>query len=125
MISVLLTTLLEIIKLYPDVVTGNADERDLSAAKKRFYQSLCDMVDHRIQIAFDERRRHQSYERIAVADAINTGIKTTANIIKSITALNSAPPPPADIYDSQLMQAWQDDYTLWYQTKRKSGIEIE
>lgn len=125
MISVLLTTLLEVIKLDHDVLTGNADEKDLPEARKRFYQSLCDMIDHRIQIAFDERRRHQSYERIAVADSINSSIKTTASTIKSITALNSAPPPPADIYNMKAMQEWQDAYTLWYQTKRKAGIDIE
>jgi hypothetical protein len=125
MIGVLLTTLLEVIKIDHDVTTGNADERDASEARKRFYQALCDMVDHRIQLAFDERRRHQSYERIAVADSINVNIKTTASTIRSISALNSAPPPPEDIYNTKAMQEWQDAYKAWYQTKRKAGIDIE
>ena len=126
MINVLLTTLKEVIEAEQDHSTGNADERDVFEAKKRFSQALNELIDYRIQIAFDERRRSQSYERIAVADSINVGVKSMASTVKSITALNSAPPPPPkDLKDPEKLRLWRESYEDWYETKRKTGITIE
>ena len=126
MISVLLTTLKEVIEAEQDHSTGNADERDVFEAKKRFSQALNELIDYRIQIAFDERRRSQSYERIAVADSINVGVKSMASTVKGITALNSAPPPPPkDLKDPEKLRLWRESYEDWYETKRKTGITIE
>jgi hypothetical protein len=121
--NVLLATLLEFLDLNKDFVTGNADEVEVSESKKRFFQALIDVIDYRVQIAMEERRRALSQERIAVADSINSSIKSTASTIKSITALNSAPPPPTTA-NSDDMQKWLEEYDKWYNTKRKDGVSI-
>jgi hypothetical protein len=121
--NVLLATLLEFLDLNKDFVTGNADEVEVSESKKRFFQALIDVIDYRVQIAMEERRRALSQERIAVADSINSSIKSTASTIKSITALNSAPPPPTTA-NPEDMQKWLEAYDKWYNTKRKDGISI-
>lgn len=121
--NVLLATLLEFLDINKDFVTGNADELEVSESKKRFFQALIDVVDYRIQLALEERRKSLSQERIAVADSINASIKSTASTIKSISALNSAPPPPTS-NDPEAMKRWIEAYDQWYNTKRKEGISI-
>lgn len=125
MINVLLATLTEVIDAQRDHASGQADTKDVLEAKKRFSQALNELIDHRIALAFEERRRHVSQERIAAADSINAGVKSLATNIKSIAALNSAPPPPQDVKDSDAMDKWRDAYLEWYETKRKKGISIE
>jgi hypothetical protein len=65
-----------------------------------------------------------SQERIAVADSINSTIKTSAAVIKSVTALNSAPPPPNAIDDHKKMEEWRKQYLEWYENQRKKGISV-
>lgn len=125
MINVLLATLTEVIQAQQDHATGNADTKDVLAAKKRFAQALHEIIDHRIDLAMEERRRHLSQERIARADSINAGVKNMAANIKSIAALNSAPPPPENLKDQDALKQWRDAYSEWYESKRKAGITIE
>jgi len=124
MINVLLATLTEVIQAQQDHATGNADTKDVLEAKKRFAQALNEVIDHRIDLIMEERRRHLSQDRIARADSINAGVKSMAANIKSIVALNSAPPPPQDLKDTKAMQQWRDAYSEWYESKRKEGITI-
>lgn len=125
MINVLFATLMEVIQAQKDHSTGNADEKDVMESKKRFAQALHELIDYRIELAMEKRRRMISHERIAVADSINAGVKSLATNIKGIAALNSAPPPPQDIDDHDAMENWREVYTEWYERKRKEGITIE
>lgn len=125
MINVLLATLTEVIEAQRDHAAGQADTKDVLEAKKRFSQALNELIDHRIAIAFEERRRHISQDRIATADSINAGVKSLAANIKSIAALNSAPPPPQDLKNWEAMNKWREAYSEWYETKRKKGVSIE
>lgn len=124
MINVLITTLTEVLSAQKDYSTGNSEAKDVDDAKKRFAQSLHEYIDYRIQKAFDIRRKHQSQDRIKVADSINSSVKSTASTIRSISALNSAPPPP-DLSDPEGLEKWKEIYEKWYETKRKDGINIE
>ena len=122
--DVLLTTLLSVIDTHHDLITGAAEPHDLQEVKKRFYQALHDLIDFRIKVAFEQRRAHQSQEMIAVADTVNASIKSTASTIRSIAALNSAPPPPTT-KDPEAMDKWVKAYQSWYEGKRKAGVTIE
>jgi hypothetical protein len=124
MINVLLTTLTDYLMTRKDHSTGNADINNLRETKKRFTKALYELIDYRIQLALEERRRLQSQERIAAADSINLAVKSTASTIKSLSALNSAPPPPDNIANIEEMEHWKRMYQEWYDTKRKSGITI-
>ncbi|MFA5758624.1 MAG: hypothetical protein WC942_04605 [Clostridia bacterium] len=124
MISALISTLTEILHLQKDVSTGNAEQASVNAAKKRFAQALYEMIDYRVQIALEERRASISQSRIHAADSINAAIKTSASAVKSITALNSAPPPPTS-NDPNLMRKWVITYQEWYEGKRRAGVSIE
>jgi hypothetical protein len=123
-INVLLATFTDIIKAQQDHATGNADVNDVLEAKKRFSQALNEYIDYRIDLAFEERRRKMSSDRIATADSINVGVKSMATAVKSISALNSAPPPPTDPKDIHGMEKWKEAYADWYENKRKSGMII-
>jgi hypothetical protein len=124
MINVLLATFTDVIKVQQDHVTGNADMNDVLEAKKRFSQALNEYIDYRIDIAFEQRRRKISSDRIAAADSINAGVKSMATAVKSISALNSAPPPPTDPKDVNGMEKWKEAYADWYENKRKSRMII-
>lgn len=123
MINVLLATLAEVVRAQQDHATGNAEKKDVIEAKKRFTQALNEYIDYRIDLAFEQRRRKQSSDRIATADSINAGVKSMASAVKSIAALNSAPPPP-DPGDDEEMRKWKKAYADWYENQRKSGMSI-
>jgi len=127
MINALLTSLLSVMAAHRDRTTGNADARDVQIAKKRFAQALNGLIDYRIKLAFEERRKHQSQQMIAAADSINSTLKSTASTIKSIVALSSAPPPPRpeDLDNPEAMRKWREIYEQWYESKRKAGVSIE
>jgi hypothetical protein len=127
MIDALLTTLLSVLDAHRDRLTGNAQARDVQQAKKRFALALNGIIDYRVKLAFEERRKHQSQQMLAVADSINSTVKSTASTIKSISALNSAPPPPRpeDLNNKEAMKKWREIYEQWYETKRKAGVSIE
>ena len=125
MINVLLVTFADVLKTQQDHITGNADVNDVIEAKKRFSQALNEYIDNRIDIAFEQRRRKVSSDRIATADSINAGVKSMVTAVKSISALNSAPPPPTDPKDIKGMEKWKAAYTDWYDNQRKSGMNIE
>ena len=125
MIKVLLATLMEFIEAQKDHAAGQADTQAVLDATKRFNQALNELIDYRISLAFEDRRRSLSQERIIIADSINAGIKNMAANIKSISALNSAPPPPHNLDDKDSLKRWQEIYEEWYETKRKKGISIE
>ena len=124
MINVLLATLTEFLEAKKDLITGNADVDSVRETKKRFSKALYELIDYRISLAMEERRRYQSQERIAAADSINLAVKSTASTIKSLTALNSAPPPPTGDYSYEDMERWRAAYSEWYDTKRKDGMTI-
>lgn len=123
MINVLLATLTEFLEAQKDLVTGNAEADSVREAKKRFSKALCDLIDYRISLAMEERRKSLSQERIATADSINLAVKSTASTIKGLTALNSAPPPPEN-HTEEEMERWKEAYAEWYRTKRKDGMSI-
>jgi hypothetical protein len=127
MINILLTTLLGVLSAHQDRAKGVVDARELNEAKKRFSDALSGFIDYRIRLAFEQRRKTQSQEMIAVADSINASVKATATTIKSIAALNSAPPPPPpeDVNNPEAMHKWREIYTEWYEKKRKQGVSIE
>lgn len=125
MINVLLATITEVIHAQQDHATGNVEKKDVVEAKKRFARALNEVIDYRIDLAMEDRRRKMSHDRIATADSINAGVKSMATNIKSLSALNSAPPPPENITDPDALQKWRDNYAEWYNNKRKSGITIE
>lgn len=112
---------------HQDRATGDADAKAVDEAKKRFSQSLNALIDHRIRLAFEQRRKHQSQEMIAVADSINASVKATATTLKGMAALNSAPPPPPpeDVNNPEAMHKWRENYLKWYDSKRKEGVTIE
>jgi hypothetical protein len=121
-VNVLISALIEALYLYQEHKSGNIDPDTLASSNKRFLLALDQYIDYRIKLEMESRRRAMSQERIAVSDSINSSIKSTASIIKSISALNSAPPPPTDISD---IQQWMEEYTEWYENKRKVAISIE
>jgi hypothetical protein len=121
MIDVLLATLTDLLEIQKAHSTGNAELDDVRESKKRFAKAAYELIDYRVQAAFEERRRYQSQERIAAADSINFAVKSTASTIKTMAALNSAPPPPENIED---MEKWKKAYREWYETKRQDGMTI-
>ncbi len=121
MIDVLIAALTELLEVQKDHLTGNADADSVRESKKRFFQSLNALIDYRVRAAFEERRRHQSQERIQAVDSINLAVKSTASTIKTMAALSSAPPPPDNVED---MDKWKKDYREWYETKRSDSMTI-
>ena len=122
-IDIFLAALTEHLGARKDLSAGLADETVLNETKKRFGESLNQYIDWRIEGALDKRRQRQSIERIQIADAINSTVKDTASSLRSMSALNSAPPPPEN-KDPEEMKKWTIAYAEWYETTRKKGIEI-
>ena len=120
----LLASLAEFIALERDFAAGQAGKNDLDQVKKRLSQALMEYVDHRVEASITRRRSQKSQQRIELADTINTAMKSTAASVKSIRALNSAPPPPAK-NDAEAMKKWQADYQKWYDTMREEGTNIK
>lgn len=124
MINILITTLLELLDLHKEVSTGQADIDSYNESKKRFSKAFNEYLDYRNQSFYDDRRSKISQDRIQMADSINSSIKSTAASVRSITALNSAPPPPSDPNDKEAMTHWLKEYQDWYENQRNSGITI-
>jgi len=124
MIDVLLAALTEYLSAKKDHVAGQLTIEELAAAKKRCAEALNEYVDFRVQAVLDERRKHISQERIQIADNINSTIKNSAAVVRSVTALNSAPPPPMAIDDPKKMAEWRKQYAEWYENQRKKGISV-
>lgn len=121
--DILLATLIEYINSKQEFSVGQAEERDVDQAKKRFAIALNEYVDWRIQGALEKRRSHLSQEMVAVADTINSTVKDSAMSVRAMAALNSAPPPP-DSNDPEKIQEWYKKYREWYGDARKKGMTI-
>jgi hypothetical protein len=123
MIKILLATLSDALNTQKDYVNGLVDDNIVLESEKRFVKAIYDFIDFRVQSHFEDRRKHMSQERIAIADNLNSAIKATSSSIKSITALNSAPVPPTNA-SKEDMELWVKNYQEWYDGQRKSGISI-
>jgi hypothetical protein len=78
-----------------------------------------------IQLSFDERRKSQSTERLALAETINTAMQSTATTVRSMSALTSAPPPPAaEQANEEVIKVWLKEYNDWYDVKRNNGLKV-
>jgi 3-phosphoglycerate kinase len=111
------------------IVNEVSDGPDYIVLEKKLYSSLNDLIDNRVNAILEEKKSSQSQERIAVIDAVNTSVRSTASTVRSITALNSAPAP---IEKSELdalltvdIYVWFEAYRCWYNTKRKDGMTIK
>jgi hypothetical protein len=124
MINVLIASLTELLVLEQDFKNGHADIEDVNEAKKRFISALHAIIDYRVNLANDERRKHLSQERIAIADTINASLQSTATTVRTIAALNSAPPPPNDPSNRDEIKRWVEEYNRWYDNQREKGMKI-
>jgi hypothetical protein len=124
MVNVLLATLMELIDTHKDHSSGNTDAQSLIEAKKRFSSAFNDMVDHRINIFLETKRRNMSNDRIAVADSMSSNLTSNAKTLKSVAALNCAP-APLQSRDSESIKVWFEAYEDWYKTHRRSGMTFE
>lgn len=113
MIDVLLASLLDAIRANNDLQTGNTDLQDVNDTSTRFIKALRAFIDHCIDINIEERKKFRSQERVSS--------KPSA---KTITALNSAPPPleEIDLEDPDYVGEWFKQYKHWYETKRKAAV---
>jgi hypothetical protein len=123
-VDLFLHAIIEFADLKKDYLSGNVSGDELKASSERVSQLLTDIVDERIEEKFEQRRRHQSQERIQIADSINATMKHTTATIRSISALNSAPPPPPNQTDANAMKLWREQYDDWYQNMRKKAMEM-
>ena len=105
----LLVSLMDAIKSQNDLQTGNADLEYANISSARFVKSMYELIDQRINTNIEERRRLRSQEKAS---------------IKSLTALNSAPPAleETDLDDADYVREWFAQYKHWYDTKRKAAI---
>jgi exopolysaccharide biosynthesis predicted pyruvyltransferase EpsI len=123
MIDIFLSTLNELLEVQKDHKTGQADDDSVLLAKKRFIQALNDYIDFRVNASMERRRKHMSESRIALADDLHAQVSSTASAIKSISALNSAPPPPKEPKEEAIKE-WLKEYNEWYDNKRANGMTI-
>jgi hypothetical protein len=121
MIDVLISTLSELLNIQKEFITGNADQEVVQENQKRFASALNELIDYRVQILLDRRQAGRSQERLAVADSINTAMQSTASTIKSLSALQSAPPPIENPSETE-MKVWIEEYNSWYDNKRKKAM---
>jgi hypothetical protein len=122
MIDILLASLVEYITMKRDHIGGQVEIEHVVEAKKRFAQSLDEYIDGRISKRFETHRRHQSQQRLKIADTINSSMQSASKNIKSLSALNSAPTPPSDSSDKEAMKKWMEAYSAWYEDSRKKGL---
>ena len=122
--DILLATLIEYINSKQEFSAGQAEAADVQEAKKRFGIALNDYVDWRIKGVLEKRRSHLSQEMVAVADTINSTVKSSAISVKAMAALNSAPPPPPDSSDPEVVKQWYETYREWYNKTRQKGMSI-
>ena len=109
MVDMLLVSLIEAIKAQNDLRTGNADLEDANSSSARFVKAMHELIDQRINTNIENRRKFRNQEKASV---------------KSLTALNSAPPPleEIDLDDADYVREWFAQYRHWYETKRKMAV---
>jgi hypothetical protein len=109
MVDVLLASLLEAIKAQSDLRTGNIELKNVNDASDRFIKALNSLIDHRINNNIEERKKFRSQEN---------------GSIRTLTALNSAPPPleEIDLDDPDYVREWFKQYKHWYEIKRKAAL---
>lgn len=93
----------------------------IDKAKEEFANCFYPIIDHRIEAVLEEKKSTPS-DRIAVADSINSSIKSTASTIKIMSALASAPKPPERNDDVYL---WLENYIDWYNINREDALKIK
>lgn len=89
--------------------------------KKNFNKYIYALIDQRVE-AILEKKKSTSSDRIAVADTINSNIKSTASTIKIMSALASAPLPARDDED---WKEWMEAYKNWYDINREEALKIK
>ncbi len=109
MVDMLLVSLIEAIKAQNDLRTGNADLEDAKSSSARFVKAMHELIDQRIDANIEERRKFRAKENAS---------------IRSLTALNSAPPPleEIDLDDADYVREWFIQYRHWYDNKRKAAV---
>lgn len=123
MIEIIISALTELLEIQKDYTSGNAEEQYLLESKKRFANSLNEFIDYRVGVVLDKRRSAISQDRLSLADSINVAVQSTASTIKTLSALQSAPPPIKDGNDEEL-KIWVEEYNNWYVNNRKKGMTI-
>lgn len=123
MIEIIISALTELLEIQKDYTSGNAEEQFLLESKKRFANSLNEFIDYRVGVVLDKRRSAISQDRLSLADSINVAVQSTASTIKTLSALQSAPPPIKDGNDEEL-KIWVEEYNNWYVNNRKKGMTI-
>jgi small-conductance mechanosensitive channel len=123
MIEIIISALTELLEIQKDYNSGNAEEQFLLESKKRFANSLNEFIDYRVGVVLDKRRSAISQDRLSLADSINVAVQSTASTIKTLSALQSAPPPIKDGNDEEL-KIWVEEYNNWYVNNRKKGMTI-
>ena len=124
MVTILLTTLLDMIKLQSEQEHGNVEIEVVNEAKKRFAQAMDSYIEYRTHIYMEDRRKKQSKDRITMADSLNSTMKSTAVSIKSLSALSSAPPPPEVGAPVEEFEKWIEEYRNWYNICREAGLNV-
>jgi hypothetical protein len=120
----LLASLAEFIAIERDYAAGQAEKSEYDLVRKRLSQALMEYIDHRVEASITRRRSHKSEQRIALADTINSAMKSTAATVKSLRALSTAPPPPSS-NDPEAMEKWKKAYEEWYSHDREEGVNIK
>jgi hypothetical protein len=123
MIELIISALTELLQIQKDYTSGNAEEQFLLESRKRFANSLNEFIDYRVGVVLDKRRSAISQDRLSLADSINVAVQSTASTIKTLSALQSAPPPIKDGNDEEL-KIWVEEYNNWYVNNRKKGMTI-
>jgi hypothetical protein len=125
MIKLLITTFIEVLNNQKEYSIGQLDEDILNSSYKRFSTALNEYIHYNFELFDHERRIKSGHDRVSIADTINTSIKSTASSVRSMSALSSAPTPPINIHDLDLMEEWIKDYDDWYKNQRENAITIK
>lgn len=125
MIKLLITTFIDVLNNHKEYSAGQIEEDILNSSYKRFSTALNEYINYNIELFYNERRIKSGHDRVSIADSINTTIKSTASSFRSMSALSSAPTPPINIHDLDLMEQWVKDYDDWYKTQREHAITIK
>lgn len=125
-IDLVLASIEEYLELKGFTTSGTSDPKQVQEAKARVARACHQFVEYRITHALDVRRRSMSAERIKIADSMNSNLKDMATSVKSLTALNSAPPPmmPDELNKKTDLETWMKAYTEWYNSDRSNGMKI-
>lgn len=104
------------------IAINENNEEKIKKAKNLFGKILYEIIDHRVESILSERKG-TSHDRILAADSINSTVKSTATAIRTLSALNSAPPPADDYKDD--WEEWMAVYRYWYTHNREDGLKIK